>query len=182
MNLILNDDSSFVYFFSISIACLFLRLVCLLQFNDSIGPLVKIVGKAQKDFLSFFILFSILAFVFSIVGNINFRTRLKAFEGLFESFLTIMNYSLGTFDFQIFKNIPDLEKRLFGQLFAIVVVFSFNMLILNMIIAVLANTYSIFDGCSKGLYLSEILITRDVLNYDQYCGAFLFTIPLISLI
>lgn len=120
--------------------------------------------------------------MFSIVGNINFRTRLKAFEGLFDSFLTIMNYSLGTFDFQIFKNIPDLEKRLYGQLFTMIVVFSFNMLILNMIIAVLANTYSIFDGCSKGLYLSEILITRDVLNYDRYCGAFLFAIPLISLI
>ena len=55
-------------------------------------------------------------------------------------------------------------------------------MILNMIIAVLANTYSIFDGCSNGLYLSEILITRDELNYDQYCGAFLFPIPLISLI
>ena len=45
-NLILNDDSSFVYFFSISIGCLFIRLASLLQFNDSVGPLIKIVGKA----------------------------------------------------------------------------------------------------------------------------------------
>ena len=51
-----------------------------------------------------------------------------------------------------------------------------------MIIAVLTNTYRNFSGSSKGLYLSEILMTRDLLNYDQYCGAFLFTIPLISLI
>lgn len=49
-----------------------------------------------------------MTFVFSIVGNINFRTRLKNFEGLFESFLTIMNYSLGTFDFDVYENIPDL--------------------------------------------------------------------------
>ena len=53
---------------------------------------------------------------------------------------------------------------------------------MNLIIAVLTNTYSIFDGRSNGLYLAKILASRDELIYDQCFGAFLCPIPLINLL
>jgi len=72
--------------------------------------------------------------------------------------------------------------RLLGQLLTITAVVLFNILLLNLIIAILANTYSIFDARSSGLYLAKILSSRDELNYDQSFGAFLFSIPVINLI
>ena len=58
-----------------------------------------------------------------------------------------------------------------------IVVVAFNILLINLIIAILANTYNIFDERSKGLYLSKILSTRDELGYDEYLGAFLTSMP-----
>lgn len=49
----------------------------------------------------------------------------------------------------------------------------FTILILNLIIAILSNTYNVFDPKSNGLYLSKILSTRDELLYDENYGAFL---------
>jgi hypothetical protein len=45
----------------------------------------------------------------------------------------------------------------------VAIVVFFNILLMNLIIAILANTYIIFDAKSNGLYLSKILSTRDEL-------------------
>ena len=49
----------------------------------------------------------------------------------------------------------------------------FAVLILNLVIAILSNTYNIFDPMSNGLFLSKILQTRDEMQYDSKYGAFL---------
>ena len=54
---------------------------------------------------------------------------------------------------------------------------AFNILLLNLIIAILANTYNIFDARSNGLYLSKILVSRDEMVYDESYGSFLAAIP-----
>jgi hypothetical protein len=48
---------------------------------------------------------------------------------------------------------------------------------LNLIIAILANTYNIFDTRSNGLFLSKILASRDELIYDENYGSFLCAMP-----
>jgi len=68
----LNINFPFQYLFAGQIVCLILRIATNLQFNESIGPLIKIVGKMVQDFLNFFLLYVIFTFMFAIVGNINF--------------------------------------------------------------------------------------------------------------
>jgi hypothetical protein len=70
----------------------------------------------------------------------------------------------------------------FGEVYLIILVLIFNILLLNFIIAILSNTYNIFDNRSNGLYLSKILSTRDELNYDLCYGAFLSSMPPINLL
>jgi len=53
---------------------------------------------------------------------------------------------------------------------------------MNFIIAILANTYNIFDNKSNGLYLSKILSSRDEMLYDESYGCFLTHFPPINLI
>jgi len=97
-----NIEFKFAYLFSLNVICLIFRITSVLQFSESIGPLVKIVSKMANDFFNFFILYIILIVMFSIITNINFIYTLKEFEGLFESILTCLDASLGNFDFRIF--------------------------------------------------------------------------------
>jgi len=164
------------------IGCLIVRLSIILQFNESIGPLIKIVGKMSMDFLNFFLIYVILVAMFSIVGNINFVEELTSYRTFFDSILTVIDASLGTYSFLMFEKINDSALIYVGQVFTISIVVSFNILLLNLIIAILANTYTIFDERSNGLYLSKILVSRDEMNYDPSYGSFLSAMPPLNLI
>ena len=80
--------------------------------------------------------------------------------------MTVIDASLGNYDLTVYQSIRDPYTKLFGELLIIIVVVIFNILLMNLIIAILANTYSIFDARSNGLYLAKILSSRSELNYD----------------
>ena len=133
-----------------------------------------------SDFWNFTILYTMLFLSFALIGNINFMYELKDFENIFTSSLTVINASIGNFDFEIFEEVNDPTMKLFGQIFMLVVIICFNLILLNLIIAILGNTYNMYDQKSNGLYLTEILSKRDELIYDENYGAFLTSIPPIN--
>jgi len=63
---------------------------------------VKIVSKMSKDFFNFLILYMILTAMFAVIANVNFVYTVSEFEGIFTSVLTVIDASLGNFDFKIF--------------------------------------------------------------------------------
>ena len=63
-----------------------------------------------------------------------------------------------------------------------IVVTVFNLLLMNFIIAIFADTYGTFDSRSTGLYLSEILKSRGELADNDSFGAFFASIPPINVI
>lgn len=131
-----------------------------------------------KDFYNFTLLFILLTVAFAIVCNLNFLFDLKMYEDFFSSILTVVNTSLGNYTFVIFyESIKQQDLQLIGVVLTMLIVLSFNIIIFNLIIAILANTYSIFENNSNGLYLSKILTTRDEMIYDESYGAFLAAMP-----
>lgn len=70
--------------------------------------------------------------------------------------------------------------KLFGQFLILTCVICFNLLLLNLIVAILANTYNLFDLRATGLYLSKILNTRGELLYEENYGGFLAATPPIN--
>ena len=72
-----NIDYPFQYLFAANIICLIVRISVILQFSESIGPLVKIVGKMLEDFYNFLILYFLIAIMFATIGNLNFLYSLK---------------------------------------------------------------------------------------------------------
>ena len=120
--------------------------------------------------------------VFGIVGNINFIYDLGEFEGMFESILTVINASLGNYDLDKFDEIPNGSLAILGKIYMIAIVVTFNILLMNIIIAILSNTYGYYESGSTGLYLSKILSSRDEIEYDLNFGAFLSAIPPINIL
>ena len=109
-----NIDWPFQYLFACNVICLIFRITVMLQFSENIGPLVKIVSKMFDDFLNFLVLYFLLAIMFTTIANLNFIYTLVEFQGLFESFLTITDASLGNFNFEMFEAVNDDGLRLFG--------------------------------------------------------------------
>lgn len=176
-----NIDFRFEFIFAIIIFCLLYKILDMIQFSSEIGPLVKIVGKMAGDFVNFVVLYVILVVMFGIVGNLNFLLDLPSEYGqLFTSILTVLDASIGNYSFELFGGIVGNHFLvLFGDIYAIVIVICFNILILNLIIAILSNTYNMFDTKSAGLYLSKILNSRDEMAFNENYGAFLLCmIPL----
>jgi len=136
----------------------------------------------QQDFFNFVILYCLITLMFGIVGNLNFLYDLTEFEGMFESILTVIDASLGNYDITIFDKIANKNMALFGKIYMITIIVMFNILLMNLVIAILANTYSNFESGSTGLYLSKILSTRDEVEYDQNYGAFLSAMPPINVL
>lgn len=94
-----NIDTKFEYLFSVMVFCLIYKVLEIVQFSADIGPLFKIVDKMMGDFFNFLILYLIFIFMFAIVGNLNFVFKLKEFAGLFESILTVLDASIGKYNF-----------------------------------------------------------------------------------
>lgn len=100
---------------------------------------------------------------------------------MFISSLTVLDTSIGNYNFDRFNGLKD-DLQIFGDLFTIAIVVTFNILILNLIIAILSNTYNQFDTKSTGLYLSKILNARDDMTFDENYGAFLLTMSPLNMV
>ena len=136
-----------------------------------------------KDFTSFLLLYCILAIMFAIIGNLNFAFQTKQHHGLFEAALTVLDASVGIYDFnQYFDILHDEELTVFGGVFTMAIVITFNILILNLIIAILSNTYNMFYTKSTGLYLSKVLNAREDMNSDPYYGGFLLSMTPLNVV
>jgi hypothetical protein len=134
-----------------------------------------------SDFGNFFVLYVILVVMFAIIGNVNFVQVMAQYEGMFESSLTVLDASIGNYQFSEFDLLKN-NLQSFGDIFTASIVITFNILILNLIIAILSNTYNQFDTKSTGLYLSKILNARDEMTADENYGAFLLTMSPLNLI
>lgn len=77
--------------------CLIIRIASLLQFNQTIGPIFKIVGKLIPDFLNYLLIYTLLAIMFTVVGNLNFLFFMPEFDGFMMSLLTVINTSIGNY-------------------------------------------------------------------------------------
>jgi hypothetical protein len=155
-----------------------------------------------KDFGSFVILYCIICLGFALVGNINFVSESNKFETFTEAILTVVDASLGNFNFSLKdaqksednvaegtdvddKSGVSITSSFQTNLYIVWVILGvviFNMILINLIIAILANTYNIFDQRSSGLYLSKILMSRDEMTFEDNFGAFLCALPPLNLV
>lgn len=134
------------------------------------------------DFINYIILFAILTIMFTIIGNTNFRQQKKEFRSLLSSLLQVFDNQLGNYDFAEFDSFTNPSLQILGIFFTLANIFVFNIVIFKLIIAILANTYNVFDNKSNGLYLSKILVTRDEMSFDECYGGFLTSMPLVNVI
>lgn len=123
------------------------------------------------DFVKFFVIFGILVVLFGIVGNLLFSAYIVSYQSFFESLLTVISVSLGNFDFNQFIVEGDQRQTIIGLTYTVLSIIVFNVLLLNLIIAILSNTYVKYEQKSRALYLTKILSLRHTMLYHYYYGS-----------
>lgn len=186
-NMLDAQDFKFGYLFAGILALLVLRLSVALLFNEKIGPLLKILGKMSSDYFSFSAVYGLLVIVFTLFFNLNFMRSESDFESFARSLLTIVDISIGNYALSAFffgtdqsSSEPDATKNM-GIIIMMVAVVFFNMLLINLLVSVLVSTHEAFITKGQGLYLMMILRMRDEQSYDEDYGAFLASMPPLSI-
>ena len=172
-----NEDFQLNYIFASITVGLVFRCALNLQYFEQIGPLIKILGKVLINFVNFTILYCVLLIMFTILGNFNFMRTVPEYDGFITSLVTTVDASMGNYDFEIFAHQDQDSKVKLGQMLTLLSVISFKIVLFNLIISLLSQTYSIFEDMSNGLFLKKILSKRDELIDDKYCGSYLIRLP-----
>jgi len=114
------------------------RFLSMLQLTRTFGPMLRIVITMFGEVLKFLIVYAIILSIFSSVAALMFGS-LDEYKDFFEVLLIMFGTGMGNYDLD-FSGLPMDEKV--GQVFTIVCVMVNSIVLLNFIIAILADTYT----------------------------------------
>ena len=101
--------------------------------------------------------------------------ELHEYRDLPNTLILLLETSLGQWDFKIYDDLA--IGRMFGIVFHVVVVIMNLILLLNLVIAILTETYIRFSKVQLGLYYDGVVDAISNLKYDKRYGAMITTIP-----
>lgn len=127
----LNNNLRTVLAFNLLI--IFLRLLQFFKFSKKLSILTDILGEAKLDIAFFLLMFIIILFAYSLMGFLLLGHYNADFRTLGESFVTCYNMLLGEFDTDSIVS----ADSILGSLFFVTFMILFNLLLLNMFIAII---------------------------------------------
>lgn len=139
---------TFIYWF---------RIIFQFKTTRLLGPLVKILSSMLVDIMIFFMIFLVVIFMYICAGTVLFGITMMQFRDMWSTSKYLFSATLGNFNFDDFGGIP---TPWFGELYMLTYLITTNIMLLNLLIAILSNTYAIFNAKSTALYLREIALLR----------------------
>ncbi|GAB6028335.1 hypothetical protein CHUAL_002508 [Chamberlinius hualienensis] len=109
-----------------------------LSFNETMIQLSTTLIKCAKDVGGFAIMFFIIFLAYAQLGYLLFGPHLRNFSKVQTSIFTLMRLILGDFDYIALER----ANRIMGPLFFVTFVFFVFIILLNMFLAILSDTYT----------------------------------------
>ena len=162
------------YLYSIISACLWLRVIMLFRLTRFLGPLVKMIQNMMHDIVIFMILFVTQLIVFACIGNLLFADT-SSYKNFYTAIKTLFNATMGNYVLESFQDSD--KSEYLGHAFLILFIILNNILMLNLLIAILSSTYALLEDKKLVLYINEILKLRPSLEYDKGSSALVSTFP-----
>lgn len=144
-----------------------------------LGPLIKMIQNMVFDISVFMVLFGAQMIVFASIGVLLFND-VDDYGDFYTACKTLFLAAMGTFDFTTLKDNAKGEEV--GDIFMIIFVITNNILLLNLLIAILSSTYALLEEKKVVLYINEILMLRPSMEYNKKCSSLVSTFPPMNLI
>merc|ERR1740117_637792 len=151
----------------------------MLMLTLTFGPLINIMIHMTKDLMVFLALFMIQLFAFTCIGILMFG-QLKEFTSFYTVGLMQFEWSMGNWDMAIYKPLNHLAW--IGEVFTVVFIIINGIMLLNLIIAIMTDTYVELRKNSHGLYYDGIIEAMPVFKNDRRYGALIATVPPFNLL
>ena len=161
--------------------CFWVRLILMLQLTSTFGPLITIIFQMFKDLGIFFVLFSIELIAFSCIGLLSFGS-LPEYRDLVRTLIMMLETSMGAWDLTIYDSVTPPEKRMLGKVFHLFVMCVNMLLLLNLIIAIMTDTYAYYNSFRRGLFSRNIIEAVPSYQNDKRYGALISAFPPFNLI
>lgn len=116
-------------------------MILILKHTRTLGPLISIIIKLIADLLRFAIIYCMILLLFALFGYFLF-IETDRFENLYQSIKTLFWSSLANVDI---SNVQmAFLKSYYLDIYIMVYTIISNVLILNLLIAIMSKTYSYF--------------------------------------
>ena len=149
--------------------------------TKTFGPIISTIIFMFNDIAVFIVIWIIVLVMFGTIGALTFNEtpELVAIEESMEFFVTA---SLGSWSTSIFDHYAEgTPPRKFMRDVGVYFVLTFNfinvLILLNVVIALMADTYSLMSGVRKGLYNYSIVKTVPAYKLDSYYGGLALLMP-----
>lgn len=155
-------------------ACFWFKVLMMLQLTKTFGPMIKIIVSLLKELATFTVLWVTQLFIFACIGYLVFG-ELFEYRDLQNTLILLLQASLGQWDLRIYDNLE--IGPMYGVGFQVVVMIINTLLFLNLVIAILTETYVRFAKVQLGLYYDGVVDAISNLKYDKKYGAMITAIP-----
>jgi Polycystin cation channel len=119
-------------------ASFWFKIFMMLQLTKTFGPMIKIIVSMLQDLATFTVLWIIQLFIFACIGYLIFG-ELNEYRDLPNTLILLLQASLGSSDYTIYNQLE--IGPMYGIGFHVVVVIMNMILLLNLVIAILTETY-----------------------------------------
>ena len=148
-------------------ALLWFRCIMLLRLSEVFGPLLEMIYAMVVIFMQFMLLYILELVVFASIAGLTL-SDMSDFNNIFEALRTYLEASLGEFDLHTYDSREGFEHW-FGLLLHILVLFVNMILIINLLIAIMSDTYSRMSNRRLGLYWATVIKEMPKYRYhDKY--------------
>ena len=136
---IYNDIFHADYLLAAITAALWLRCIILLRLTETFGPLLIMIYRMAQLVASFFVIYMLGLLSFSCVATLTLHEN-RNFESLYEAMRSFVIASLGNFDLYQHDEM-DGWKKYFANFLHLSVLFSYMIVMINLLIAMMSDTY-----------------------------------------
>ena len=176
---LLNDVETGAFHFDWLLAAtaflFWMRLISMLQLTRVFGPLIRTIMAMLQDLMVFLVLFFLQLVAFACVGILAFG-MLEEYETLWDAFILHFATSMGGFNFNMYTPMGD-EKKYYGIVFHKMVLLCTLLLMVNLVIAIMSDTYARLSEVQLGLYSVGIIEVFPSYRYDKFYGGLIVMTP-----
>ena len=169
------DDYHNLWLISICalIAYLLITVFNIFRASRVFGPMGIILERMLNELLKFLFLEWGIQIVFIAIGRVLFY-NISEFSNLYKTVTTLLSAGLGNFDYDMFDEWSTI-CQIYGFWYLTTYILVMLIAMLNFLIAIISNVYDRLKSISNGLYLRELIFTKQFLQGDERFTAIVTT-------
>ena len=150
------------------------RFMMMLQLTRSFGPILRIILSMVGEVAKFLVIWSIMLICLSSMATLLFG-ELSEYSEFIEVFFTVFSTGIANYDMNVFDALE--ASEMLGRIFIAFAVLANCVVLLNFIIAILADTFSKLSMRSLGIYYDGLIARIPVYEDDARYGGLIVGLP-----